>query len=101
MQLESSLSFAYKMPRLQRVCLRFITSSKSQVKKVGKNSLYEFMDYLENAYCVFSVPVFKHSFNERIITTDGQNMYKIDNVTIKAIPAHEWLGKDELKKKVF
>lgn len=40
---------------------------KSQGKSLGKSSLYEYMEYLEDAYCVFTVPVYRFSANERAV----------------------------------
>lgn len=37
---------------------------KSQGYVVGKNALYEFMDYFEDAYCLFAVPIYSFSYKK-------------------------------------
>jgi uncharacterized protein len=38
---------------------------KSLGRSVSKDSLYAFMDHFQDAYCLFSVPVYSHSLHQR------------------------------------
>jgi predicted AAA+ superfamily ATPase len=38
---------------------------KSLGRSVSKDSLYAFMEYFQDAYCLFSVPVYSHSLHQR------------------------------------
>jgi predicted AAA+ superfamily ATPase len=50
--------------------------------EVGKNSLYEFMDYLEDAYCIFSVP----KYNLLLKTSDSmKKIFPVDQGLITAV----------------
>ena len=55
---------------------------KSQGESIGKNSLYEFMGYLEDAYCVFSVPIFSHSRRKQAV--NPKKIYAVDQGFITA-----------------
>ena len=49
--------------RINKIYGRF----KSQGQSVGKNSLYEFMGFLEEAYCLFAVPLYTLSAHQRVV----------------------------------
>jgi hypothetical protein len=55
---------------------------KSHGKKIGKNSIYQFMDYFEDAYCIFTVPIYSHSINKQNI--NPKKIYAIDQGLITA-----------------
>jgi len=55
---------------------------KSQGESVGKNSIYEFMGYLEDAYCIFSVPLFSHSRRKQAV--NPKKIYGADQGFITA-----------------
>ncbi len=45
--------------------------------KVGKDTLYQYLDYLEDAYAVFTVPVFRNSVQEE--QRQPRKLYAVDN----------------------
>lgn len=55
---------------------------KSLGRTVGKNSLYDFMKYLEDAYCIFTVPLYTTSLNKQNI--NPKKIYSIDQGFITA-----------------
>lgn len=55
---------------------------KSQGKKVGKNSLYQYLEYFEDAYCVFTIPLYAHSINRQSV--NPKKIYVIDQGLITA-----------------
>jgi len=55
---------------------------KSCGKKIGKNSIYQFMDYFADAYCVYTVPMYSHSINKQNI--NPKKIYVIDQGLITA-----------------
>lgn len=55
---------------------------KSQSKTIGKNSLYEFIEYLEDAYCIFIVPLYTFSLNKQSI--NPKKIYTVDQGFITA-----------------
>lgn len=55
---------------------------KSQGKTVSKNSLYTFMGYLEDAYCLFSVPLYSHSVTRQSV--NPKKIYVADQGLITA-----------------
>ena len=55
---------------------------KSQGYAVSKNSLYKFMDYFENAYCVFNLPAY--GFSMRKGANKEKKIYLIDQGLITA-----------------
>lgn len=54
----------------------------SQGHKVGKDTLYAYLDYLEDAYLVFIVPIFTESL--RHMQTSPKKVYAIDNGLVLA-----------------
>ena len=61
---------------------KFYNDIKSQGYKVAKDTLYSYLDYIEDAYLVFSVPIFSESL--RRIQTTPKKIYGIDNGLITA-----------------
>jgi len=55
---------------------KFYNDLKSQGIHCTKNALYEYLDYLADAYLVFPVPIFSRS--ERIRRTNPKKIYLID-----------------------
>ncbi len=55
---------------------KFFNDLKSQGVSASKNTLYDYMHYLEEAYLVFSVPVFSDSI--RATQTQPKKIYAID-----------------------
>ncbi|MBD3421785.1 MAG: AAA family ATPase [Chitinivibrionales bacterium] len=55
---------------------------KSQGKSVSKNSLYEYMNYFEDAYCIYSIPQFAFSHHKRSI--NPKKIYTVDQGLITA-----------------
>jgi uncharacterized protein len=49
---------------------------KSQGINISKNSLYAFTEYLEDAYCLFTVPLFTFSSNKQAL--NPKKMYCVD-----------------------
>ncbi len=55
---------------------------KSQGISIGKNSLYEYLQYFEDAYAVLSVPFF--SLSERVRQVNPKKVYAVDPGVITA-----------------
>jgi hypothetical protein len=55
---------------------------KSQGHKVGKDTLYAYLAYLEDSFLVFTVPIFTESLRRK--QTNPQKVYAIDNGLIGA-----------------
>jgi hypothetical protein len=55
---------------------------KAQGKSVGKNALYEYMGYFEDAYCLFTVPIF--SYSHSIQSLNPKKLYAVDQGLITA-----------------
>jgi len=55
---------------------------KSQGIKVGKATLYEYLEYLEDCYLCFSVPVYSDSL--RVVQSNPKKIYVVDTGIIKA-----------------
>jgi uncharacterized protein len=56
---------------------KFYNDIKSQGYKVGKDTLYSYLNYLEDAFLVFAVPIFSESL--RHTQTTPKKIYAIDN----------------------
>jgi hypothetical protein len=56
---------------------KFYNDSKSQGHKVGKDTLYAYLDYLEDAFLIFTVPIFTESIRHR--HTAPKKIYAVDN----------------------
>lgn len=50
---------------------------KSQGHKLGKDTLFDYFSYLEDAFAVFSVPVFRNSVREEM--RNPKKIYAVDN----------------------
>ena len=77
---------------LHKIYQRF----KSQKKSVGKALLYELIGYLEDVYCIFSVPLYTYSFNKRSL--NPKKIYAVDQGLITAYtikPAFEYSARLE------
>lgn len=61
---------------------KFYNDIKSQGYKVGKDTLYSYLAYLEDAFLVFAVPIFTESL--RHMQTTPKKIYAIDNGLILA-----------------
>lgn len=61
---------------------KFYNDIKSQGYKVGKDTLYSYLSYLEDAFLVFAVPIFTESL--RHIQTTPKKIYAIDNGLVQA-----------------
>ena len=49
---------------------------KSQGLKIGKNSLYDYPDYYEDAYALFTVPMFTENLREQ--QRNPRKIYTVD-----------------------
>jgi hypothetical protein len=56
---------------------KFYNDIKSQGYKVAKDTLYSYLTYLEDAFLIFTVPIFSESL--RHIQTTPKKIYAIDN----------------------
>lgn len=56
---------------------KFYNDIKSQGHKAGKDTLYSYLNYLEDAFLIFTVPVFTESL--RHMQTTPKKIYAIDN----------------------
>lgn len=61
---------------------KFYKDIQSQGYKVGKDTLYNYLEYLEDAFLVYTVPVFTESL--RTLETTPKKIYIIDNGLINA-----------------
>ncbi|HAB99007.1 MAG TPA: hypothetical protein DCE71_04220 [Parachlamydiales bacterium] len=61
---------------------KFYNDIKSQGYKVGKDTLYSYLSYLEDAFLIFAVPVFTESLRHK--QTTPKKIYAIDNGLVLA-----------------
>ncbi|OHE77557.1 MAG: ATPase [Verrucomicrobia bacterium RIFCSPHIGHO2_12_FULL_41_10] len=61
---------------------KFHNDIKSQGHKAGKDTLYSYLDYLEDAFLIFTVPIFTESLRHR--QTTPKKIYAIDNGLVLA-----------------
>jgi len=61
---------------------KFYNDIKSQGYRVAKDTLYSYLSYLEDAFLIFSVPIFAES--QRHMQTTPKKIYAIDNGLILA-----------------
>jgi hypothetical protein len=61
---------------------KFYNDIKSQGYKVGKDTLYLYLSYLEDAFLIFTVPIFTESLRHR--QTASKKVYAIDNGLVLA-----------------
>lgn len=60
-----------------------ISLIKSQGYKVSKDSLYDYANYLEDAYLLFSVPLYSESI--RKVQSNPKKIYAIDTGLVRAM----------------
>lgn len=58
-------------------------SLKSQDYEIGKNTLYDYMDYFEDAYCIFSIP--KYDLSLRKSAKAMKKIYAVDQGLITSV----------------
>lgn len=61
---------------------KFYNDISSQGHKAGKDTLYNYLEHLEDAFLVFSIPLFTESL--RALETTPKKIYAIDNGLINA-----------------
>ncbi|MCX7115278.1 MAG: ATP-binding protein [Gammaproteobacteria bacterium] len=62
---------------------KFYNDLKSQGYKVSKDSLYDYADYIEDAYLLFSVPLYAASI--RKVQANPKKIYAIDTGLVRAM----------------
>lgn len=62
---------------------KFYNAARSQGYKLGKDSLYEYASYIEDAYLMFSVPMYAKSI--RKVQTNPKKIYAIDTGLVCAL----------------
>ncbi len=55
---------------------------KSQGYRISKNSLYDFLRYYEDSFCIFSIPLFSHSIRKQ--NQNPKKVYPVDPGLITA-----------------
>ena len=67
---------------------KFFNDAKSRGYKVSKDSIQNYMDYMQDAFLVFTVP--HYSASERARSTNPKKIYAIDTGLIRAVtPTHQ------------
>lgn len=61
---------------------KFYKDMSSQGYKAGKDTLYTYLEYLEDAFLIFTVPIFTESL--RVLETTPKKVYAVDNGLINA-----------------
>lgn len=61
---------------------KFYNDLKSQGFRVNKDTLYDYLDYLQNAFCIFRVPFYSES--PRVKQTRPHKIYSIDSGLVQA-----------------
>lgn len=61
---------------------KFYKDIESQGYKVGKDSLYNYLEHLEDSFLIFTAPIFTESL--RVLETTPKKIYAIDNGLINA-----------------
>lgn len=61
---------------------KFHKDAHSQGYKAGKDTLYSFLEYLEDAFLIYTVPIFTESL--RVLETTPKKIYAVDNGLINA-----------------
>lgn len=62
---------------------KFYNDLKSQGYKISKDSLYDYANYLEDAYLLFSVPLYSESI--RKVQSNPKKIYAIDTGLVRAM----------------
>lgn len=79
---------------------KVFNSLKSQGESIGKNSLFEFLEYFQDAYALFCVPIF--SFSERVRQVNPKKIYAVDTGFITAYSIkHNFEDSARLENAVF
>jgi predicted AAA+ superfamily ATPase len=65
---------------------------KSQGIKVSKNSLYEYLAYMEEAYALFTVPLYTHNLREQ--QRNPRKIYPLDIGLKRAVSGNRDAGRD-------
>ena len=96
--------FSIKNPQLMKYLLKYLLNTvarpfsvskvfndiKSQGYKVGKNTIYEYVSYLEEAFIIFRVDRYSRSIRQQAI--NPSKVYTIDPAFKYAMSIHEDLG---------
>ena len=61
---------------------KFFNDLKSQGFSIGRGTVYDYLEYIEDAYMVFKVPLFNES--ERKVQSNPKKIYAIDSGLVKA-----------------
>ena len=61
---------------------KFYNDIKSQGHKIGKDTVYQYMQYIEDSFLAFSVPIFSESI--RKMQMNPKKIYIIDNGLVRA-----------------
>lgn len=69
---------------------KFYNDLKSQGYQIGKDSLYNFADFIEDAYLVFSVPIYDKAI--RKVQTNPKKVYAIDPGMVRSLTFNNDLG---------
>ncbi|MBA3238739.1 MAG: ATP-binding protein [Parachlamydiaceae bacterium] len=70
------LLFCLSQPSALLSVTKVFNTFKSQGEAVGKNSLFEYLSYFEDAYALFAVPIF--NFSERVRQANPKKIYFVD-----------------------
>jgi predicted AAA+ superfamily ATPase len=97
--------FAVKHPQLLKYLLKYLVLNlsgfftvnklfndvKSQGHAVSKNTIYDYISYLEEAFIIFSVPIWSRSIRKQAVNPN--KAYLIDPAFKYAMSIHQDLGK--------
>ncbi len=72
---------------------KFYNDLKSQGYKISKDTLYEYLQYIEDAFLVFSVPLYSESI--RKVQSNPKKIYAVDTGLVRAftLDHHKDLGR--------
>ena len=72
---------------------KFFNDLRSQGYQIGKDSLYDYASHLEDAFLIFSVPLFNTSI--RRVQSNPKKIYSIDPGMVRAVTLEykDWLGR--------
>lgn len=65
---------------------KFYQDTKSQGYKIAKDTIYNYINYIEDAYLIFTVPIFHESLRQQ--QTTPRKIYAIDSGLIQANTIH-------------
>ncbi len=66
---------------------KWMKDFKSQGLAVGKNTLYDYMDHIQDAYLIFSVPLFTPSIRRQAVNL--KKIYAVDTGLVQAFTFHQ------------